>query len=166
MATATAVSVDEYLATAYRPECDYVEGEVRERNMGEHEQSRLQMMLAGYLWTREKAWNIHVVPEQRVQVRPNRFRVPDICVTRKPRPEERIFTTPPLLCIEILSPEDTVYRMQERIDDYLAFGVPYVWVLNPSTRRGWIHTAAGVEEASDGMLRADTIEVPIQALFD
>ena len=26
-------------------------------------------------------------------------------------------------------------EMQERIDDYLAFGVPYVWLLHPGTRR-------------------------------
>jgi hypothetical protein len=41
-----------------------------------------------------------------------------------------------------------------------------MWVLNPSTRRGWVHTAGGVQEASDGILRAGDIEVPISAMFD
>jgi len=33
--------------------------------------------------------------------------------------------------------------VQERIDDYLAFGVPRVWLLNPRNRRAFIYTAAG-----------------------
>ena len=32
MATRTLVSVEEYLATSYRPDCDYVDGKVVERN--------------------------------------------------------------------------------------------------------------------------------------
>jgi len=34
MPVATFVSVDEYLRTAYRPDCDYVDGVVLERNLG------------------------------------------------------------------------------------------------------------------------------------
>ena len=38
---------------------------------------------------------------------------------------------PPLLCIEILSPSDTVEGMRERIHDYLNMGIPQVWLLAP-----------------------------------
>ena len=54
---------------------------------------------------------------------------------------------------EILSPEDRISRMQERIDDYLAFGVSYVWVIDPKTRRAWVHTPTGISEVKDGVLR-------------
>ncbi len=35
MATGALVSVDEYLRTSYRPDCDYVDGILVERNVGE-----------------------------------------------------------------------------------------------------------------------------------
>jgi hypothetical protein len=34
MANATQISVTEYLQTSYRPDREYVDGEVRERNVG------------------------------------------------------------------------------------------------------------------------------------
>jgi len=32
------VSVREYLTTSYRPDCDYVDGRIEERNVGEYDQ--------------------------------------------------------------------------------------------------------------------------------
>ena len=106
MATVTLVSVQEYLTTSYRPDCEYVDGVLQERNLGEYEHSRLQALLMGYLLIREKQWGIRAVPEQRVQVKPDRFRVPDLCVVKKDSPIEQIFSRPPFLCIEILSKDD------------------------------------------------------------
>jgi Uma2 family endonuclease len=39
--------------------------------------------------------------------------------------------------MELLSPGDRMAEMQDGIDDYLAFGVRYVWLINPKTRRAW-----------------------------
>jgi Uma2 family endonuclease len=64
-----------------------------------------------------------VIQEQGVQVSPKRFRIPDICVTLG-EPNEEILRQPPFICIEVLSPEDRWPRIQQRIDDYLAMGVP------------------------------------------
>ena len=44
MLSATPVSVQEYLASVYRPDRDFVDGEVRERNLGELEHSLLQTL--------------------------------------------------------------------------------------------------------------------------
>jgi Uma2 family endonuclease len=126
MGSTTIMSVDEYLATSYDPDCDYVDGAVMERNWGERDHSRIQAALVGYFFMRRKQWRIHVYPEQRVQVSRTRFRIPDVCVVVGAEPEEQIFTKPPFLCIEVLSPDDRAAAMQERIDDYLAFGVRYV----------------------------------------
>ena len=59
-------------------------------------------------------------------------------------------------------------RCRERIDDYLEFGVKAVWVVNPCTRRGYIHTTEGAHEAKDGLLSvADpAIEIPLKSLFE
>ena len=165
--TEALVPVEEYLRTTYDPDCDYVDGEVLERNLGERDHSTLQKRLIIFLGTREKEWNIFVFPEQRVQVSPRRYRVPDICVYVGEEPQDQIFRTPPFICIEILSPEDRWERTQQRIDDYLKFGVPYIFVINPRERRAWACTKDGNREIHDGMLRTEnpSLTVPLAEIF-
>jgi Uma2 family endonuclease len=168
MPAGTLVSVEEYLETCYRPDREYIDGVVVERNVGEDDHSGLQGELVTYLGVRKKKWNIRIRPEQRVQVSPTRYRVPDICVIANPGLRERIITKPLFICIEILSRKDTPKRVQESIDDYLAFGVRYVWVINPRTRQAVVHTAGGKYEAKDGILRTENpeIAVPLAEVFD
>jgi Uma2 family endonuclease len=40
----------------------------------------------------------------------------------------------PLLAVEILSPNDTVDEIDEKIDAYVSAGVPLVWIINPYRR--------------------------------
>jgi Uma2 family endonuclease len=163
MKAATLVPVEEYLRTTYRPDRDYVEGEVLERNLGEKDHGKLQGRLYYYLQTRAHEWNINVYLEQRVKISSRRFRIPDLCVIAGPEPADQIFHEPPFICIEILSREDRQARIQDRIDDYLNFGVRYVWVINPQSGRAWAYTTDGISEVRDGILRTENpaIEVPL-----
>ncbi len=167
MATATLVPVEEYLSTSYSPDREYVDGVVLERNLGERSHSELQTDLSTWLNNRRKELGIWVYVEQRVQVKATRFRIPDICIVAGSKPQEEILTRPPLVCIEILSKDDRATELQEKIDDYLAFGVAYVWVINPLTRRAWIYTAKGTQEAKDGILKTENPEimVPLSDIF-
>jgi Uma2 family endonuclease len=153
------VPLSRYLATSYRPDCEFLDGELLERNVGEWDHGRLQGLLSTYLCNREKQWGILVVLAQRVQVSPTRFRVPDIAVVAGPPPAGPILVEPPFLCIEILSPRDRMMEMQERIDDYLNFGVRYVWLLHPRQRRAFVYTLDAVPEVKDGMLRTDDPDI-------
>jgi len=74
-------------------------------------------------------------------------------VTELPIPDKEVFTSPPYLCIEVVSPDDTMAGMQDRIDDYLQFCVPNVWVIDPWKHRGWRVTAEGWATATDGIMR-------------
>jgi Uma2 family endonuclease len=169
---ATRISVEEYLAASYRPDCDYVDGRIEERNLGELDHSSLQTNIAIYLGSRRKQLGITVVVEQRVQVSPTRFRIPDVCVVLG-KTTEQVFRTPPFLCIEILSPEDRMSRVEQRIDDYLAMGVKYVWVLDPSTgdpssRHVYSATReAGLQEFKGAVLRTEdpVLELPLAEVF-
>jgi Uma2 family endonuclease len=138
MAAVTQVPLETYLHTAYRPDCEYLDGELKQRNVGEKEHARLQMTLSWILRNHEVDWGISVYPELRVQVSPTRFRVPDITVLRADAPDEQIITHPPLIVIEILSPSDTLLAMRERIEDYLAFAIPHVWIIDPTDRMGYV----------------------------
>ena len=146
MSSTTVVPVQEYLTTSYRPDCEYLDGVLLERNVGEWDHSKLQARLIVLLSQLSLVGQIRVVPEQRVQVTPSRFRVPDVTVVVGQEPREQILTSPPFLCIEILSREDRMTEMQERIDDYLRFGVPYVWVLDPRLKRAFAYTSTGVSQ--------------------
>ena len=112
------VSVEEYLRTGYRPDCDYLDGNVVERNLGEFDHSSAQReILLSLVWNypnlRER-----ILPEQRVQVNARRFRIPDVCILAAGAGCQKIITTAPELCIEVLSPEDTLTRTMERVGDY------------------------------------------------
>ena len=167
MGTGTLVSVEEYLSTSYRPDCDYIDGVILERSVGEYDHARLQAVLSGFFITREKQWAVRVLTEICVQMARTRFRIPDVCIILASAPVEQIIRTPPFICVEILSKDDTVESLQGRIDDYLAFGVRYVWVINPRSRRAFVYTGEGMHEPKDGVLRTENPEivVPLAEVF-
>lgn len=137
-----------------RPDCDYVDGNLNERNLGEFDHAMLQLQIAAWFLERAQAWGIRVVPEQRVQVSSSRFRVPDVCVIRRELPIEQIICHPPLICIEVLSKDDTLHDMRERADDYLRMGVQNVWIVDPASRRGYVCTETGMTDPAAGQLTA------------
>ncbi len=148
MATGTLVSLEEYLSTIYDPDCEYVDGELLERNMGESDHSGIQGIVSAVLYSQRREHGIHVFPELRVQVAAARYRIPDITVTTR-KIRGKILREPPFLCIEILSPEDRASRIEAKIDDYLSFGVPYIWIIDPLARKGWSYTREGRREPTD-----------------
>jgi Uma2 family endonuclease len=162
----TQISIEDYLASRYDPDCDYIDGRIEERNLGEWDHASLQMRISAYLYARQDQWGIRVVPELRIRVSLTRFRIPDVCVVLG-EPGEQVLTKPPFLCIEILSPEDRMSRMQERIDDYLRMGVRYVWILDPVLRRAYAATSLlGLREIKDALTTENpVIEVPLTEIF-
>jgi Uma2 family endonuclease len=168
MGATTLISVAEYLNTSFSPDREYVDGQIVERNLGERTHSKIQRRLIVLIDRVAKDLGIEVYPEQRVQVSPTRFRIPNVTVVKASQDQGEIFRLPPHLCIEILSREDTMQYMQEKIDDYLRFGVPYIWIINPRNRKGYIVTTAGMVEAKSGVLETQdpNITVPLEALFE
>src|SRR5947209_2993288 len=168
MATAPAlVSLDEYLHTAYHPDCDFVDGHLEERNLGEREHARLQLMLGSWFFAHETAWNVFSMVEQRIRVAPDRVRIVDVCLVRRDAPKEQVMVTAPLLCVEILSPEDRLPRAARVMEDYARMGVQNLWLLDPIDRVAYIYSSEGLLQLTSGRLAiADTeIYVDLQALF-
>jgi len=164
MATSALIPVSEYLRTSYSPDCDYVDGEVQERNVGEQDHSQIQTRLILLLGAGKYEPYIWVNTELRVQVSPTRFRVPDVCVRRADAPSEQIVHTPPLLCIEVLSPDDNFSRLRTRVRDYLEMGIKEVWVIDPLTRTVTVCRGTLSEEHSTGALTVP--ETPVTLLLE
>jgi Uma2 family endonuclease len=58
---------------------------------------------------------------------------------------------PPDLAVEVVSPNDTTYELDEKLEDYTKAGVPLVWVINPNSRISWVVRGDG----SGGHLNED-----------
>ncbi len=80
MASTTMLPVSDYLAKTWHPDREYVDGELLERNVGQVDHARLQIVIAAFLFRLESELRISALTEVRVQVKPTRFRIPDICV--------------------------------------------------------------------------------------
>jgi Uma2 family endonuclease len=162
------ISVEEYLSTGYEPDCEYNEGVLEERNLGEFEHSFLQIFL-GTLFTNQIAeWGVFALTEQRVQLRPRRYVVPDLAVLRMGTPRERILTRPPLITIEIMSPEDKLKNVAKKTVEYLDFGVENIWVIDPNAHVAYRGTRSGLELVPSGELTVagTPILVKISELFE
>ncbi len=166
MATSTLVPLNEYLQTSYRPDCDWIDGEVKERNGGEGQHSNIQKFFIVYFAIRAEELGVQVWPEQRVQVAATRFRVPDVTVMRASDPFEAIITVAPLLCIEILSKDDRMSEIEERAMDYLAMGVPMVWIVDPLRRTAFVSDASGQRQVAEELTVPRTgIRVTVAEVF-
>jgi Uma2 family endonuclease len=102
-----------------------------------------------------------VVVETRTRVSPTRYRIPDVCVLSATLERERIITHPPLLCVEVLSPRDTLKAMRKRVQDFFDMGVKVVWIFDPATRIAHVCTASTMTEHKRGTLRVEGTKIKL-----
>jgi Uma2 family endonuclease len=169
----TLVSEQEYLSSQYEPDCEYEDGVLIERHAGTEKHSWMQAALAAYIFRRRTAWGVNVYIGQRARVRAGKYKLPDVCIVQGPRPSTPIFEQPPLVAIEILSPEDRPLRVDRTIAEWLEFGVGYMWVVDPETLESVLYTAKGRVAVTDATLRihfpstastGSLIEIPLNQL--
>jgi Uma2 family endonuclease len=164
MAVAERVSAEQYLHSSFEHDAEFVEGRLVQRPMPTWEHACMQGFLIVELRAIGRQLGLFAVPEQRVQTRPGRFRVPDVCVvTAKPEgvPGRRIVTNPPYLCVEILSPEDSAVETIDKVREYLDFGVAWVWVIDPVSLAGQAHSQNGVASVQGRIFSTDRFSVDL-----
>ena len=168
MTTKVLMDVEEYLRTSFEgADCEYLDGEVVERNMGELPHAAVQGELLYRLRQIAPRLGIQVIPEIRIQIHPRRYRVADIAVWRAGNIGERIPTVPPFLAIEILSSEDRMVRMQPKIQDYLSIAVEWIWLIDPEEKRALIYSRQNPTGTLSEVLRTEnpTIEISLETVL-
>ena len=145
-------TVEEYLRTSWSPDRELVDGRIEERNLGEKEHSILQRFFTVLFAVNRKLWEVEVFPELRTQTKSANFRVPDVLVVRATDRITRYVTQPPLIAVEILSPEDTMSAMRKKAEEYHFFGVENVWVIDPDKRIALRYTGSALEQVNTGEL--------------
>jgi hypothetical protein len=62
------LTLEEYLHTVYHPDCDFVDGHLEERNLGETAHGLLQVELSYWFRSRSEEWKIRVITELRTSL--------------------------------------------------------------------------------------------------
>ena len=161
------VSVEEYLSMSFEHDCEYIDGVIRERALGDFEHCFLQGFLCGIFFNHRLDWQIVSLPEQRIRITPTQYLIPDVTLVTAGLPREPRLTKPPLLVVEIQSPTDTLREVTLKSRDYLSFGISNIWVIDPKTRKAYYAMPAGLEEVTDGWLEVPgtPIRVSLDELF-
>jgi len=147
MAATTLIPVSEYLVSSYEGDRDYIDGEVRERNIGVRPHSDMLGVLTGIIHARRKEWAVLAAPSVRVRTSENRILVPDVTIILRGAPIEDIISTPPLAICEVLSPLDRFLDLRFRVEEYARMGVEHIWLMTrsaatPGSRLRMAHTPA------------------------
>ena len=162
MDTTTLITQREYDRTVFEHDAEYVEGRIVHRAMPTPPHSALQAFLVYILYVVARPLGFEVLPELRIRTRADRTRIPDVCLTHGM--PSGVPDKPPFLCIEILSPEDSIVELRTKIAEYLAMGVEFVWVTDPEDFTGEIHARNGIERVTNGLFRAGTVEVDVREM--
>ena len=109
--------------------------------------------------------------------KPGKVRRPDVSFIardRLPSQEhwsEGYVTIPPDLAVEVTSPTDEVYDLEEKVEEYLRAGVRLIWVIHPEVQAIQVIRAdgSGLRVRSGGELSGEDVvpgfRCPVDALF-
>jgi Uma2 family endonuclease len=163
-ATETAVSLETYLRTEYRPDVEYIHGQLKEKPAPEFLHGVVQVILGSWFRDHRKEWNILVAVETRTQVDVDHVRLPDVVVVRKGEGAHGALVKAPLIAIEILSPSDSYADLRERATDLRAMGVQNIWLLDPHRRNAEVWT--GKHWQSFDSQRLEAVDAPVYLDLD
>ena len=104
------VTPEQYLATQFEREPELVRGEIAERPLPNLIHGRTQQRLAVYL-----DGVGYCCTEVRMRLTEDLYRIPDVAVFEGRGPEETVPASPPLLVVEISSPDDRLDAMLQKL---------------------------------------------------
>jgi Uma2 family endonuclease len=165
MGVLAGVSVEEYLHSSF-PGLDreYRDGALVERSMPDYLHGKTQALLIALFMALRKRLSLYPCAETRMMLRAGRFLIPDVAVFHLHEPE-LVPDTPPLIAIEILSPDDRLTEVREKLEEYRAWGVPHVWLVDPHSRRLY-SCDAGLREVSSFTVGELGVEVTADQVFE
>ncbi len=131
MAATTLIPLEVYMRTSYRPDVDYVDGVIEERNLGQNDHSAWQAAICAWFATQAKSGGVRVRAELRIKVSGSRVRIPDVALLDRSREQEPVPTHPPIAVFEVVSPEYTLPKLAIRCLDYERMGIQTILVLDP-----------------------------------
>jgi Uma2 family endonuclease len=143
---------EDLLCLADGEDYELVDGRLVERNMGVESSwvgSRLLTRLGRFSKEHGLGWAFPSdTGYQCFPHRPSLVRRPDVSFVKAGRFPRGVLPKgwakiPPDLAVEVVSPNDTVYGLEEKLGDYRSVEVPLVWVINPDSRTAMVYRRDG-----------------------
>lgn len=149
------------IATDERYRYELVDGRLEKSPALTQPHARTQARLAYHLTYATEEFETLLNPSVVLNTAGTQFRRPDMIVLHPDDLEERYVTRPPLLIVEVLSPDSVFRDMHTKRREYAKFGVPTYWIINPA------RTTPGILELrlEGGEYRTVT-EVDGKAIFE
>jgi Uma2 family endonuclease len=150
--TKTQYTPEDLLAMPDGKSYELVGGQLVERNMGAESSwigGRLLLRLGRFCEEHEVGWPFPADNGYQCFAHdPGLVRKPDVSFIKYsrlpgkklPKGWIRVF---PDLAVEVVSPNDTVYELEDKLEDFQKAGVPLVWVIYPNSRTVRVHRGDG-----------------------
>ena len=161
MATKALITPEQYLATHFEHEPELVHGELVGRPLPNRSHGRTQQRLAvrldgaGYCCT-----------EVRMRLAEDLYRIPDVAVFERPGPEEEVPSSPPFLVVEVISPEDRLHNLMQKLEEYHLWGVRYIWLVETELKKLYVYDHGSLTEVDRLELEPLRSVITATELFD
>ena len=164
MASTAFVPVEEYLQDVDNTHREYVDGVLIDKPVPTWMHGILQAWIAVLIMRRSPQYFAAV--EVHSRLRDTEFRLPDVAVQLRDIVQKESYAKqPPLLCVEILSPEDRLGATFAKCERYHDWGVPTCWIIDPEKRRAWTYERGGEPVQLNENLMAADIRVSFADIF-
>jgi Uma2 family endonuclease len=125
---------------------------------------RTQLRLGIFFGTLSQQHSVYASVETRMKLREGLYRIPDVWVFWPSEPIE-VPDSPPLIAIEVLSTDDRLTEIREKLEEYRAWGVPHVWLVDPHSERLYI-CDSGLKEVKSFAIPELDIELAATQIFN
>src|SRR5665213_1336467 len=165
MGAKSAISLEQYLHTTF-PDVDreYRDGEIVERSLPDYLHGRVQGAIFAFFWALRTELALFPCVETRMRLRSNLVLIPDVAVFYPSGPA-RVPDTAPLVVAVVLSLDDRLTAVREKLEEYKAWGVPHVWLVDPHTKRLYMRDP-GLVEVTSWQIPELGIELLPNRIFD
>jgi len=106
--------------------------------------ARITVALGQYVEARHLGCVLGAETGFKLATAPDTVRAPDVAFVRRERipadgPPEKFWPGAPDLAVEVLSPDDRIHEVDDKVDDWLRSGTREVWIVNPRRRSMTVH---------------------------
>ena len=142
-----------YLHTSFdNPDREYRDGRLVRRSLPDNQHARAQGALGVFFASLRPGHRVYPAFSVRLKLRESLYLVPDVAVFYPDEPREPVPATPPLVTIEVLSPDDRMADVRNKLGEYRSWGVPHVWLVDPHSKRMYT--------CNEGLLEVATLRIP------
>jgi Uma2 family endonuclease len=129
MASKTLITAEHYLTTRFEREPEFVHGELVEKSVPNFSHGNTQLRLCMLLGGAGSGCT-----EVRMKLADDLYRIPDFALFEQ-QPDREVPDSPPLLIVEIASPDDRHRDVELKLEEYRTWGVPHIWFVAPELKK-------------------------------